>query len=374
MFPEAPESPKACAETLQFFAEELGLGLAPLVKWRSHQLSAATLTTETTSRSKALFQQVLDSCPQPHDATLLRSSVERLGFVMSPFVRLAAAANVLQGATTSHRTIIDTGSQFVAARDIPAGMLLMSIPTESALTSNAPQTESGDLLLDNHMHIDDLAAQLLSYSEDRTAPHYDYANYLLNTVTPPKNLPFLKKMDLVCPDAVPMWDMFHTTMTKSPLNEFLHSRLTPEEYLWFVSVVMSRRSGLTTLIPVLDKLNHDEVPNSYFSMSSESSFCGLDVVDNLVAGVDLSLIFTPYIHLFAINPIPRGHALTISYSDQNPKSPEGSDLWRISWGFVPEKVCEYTESELREVAGVVVGRRIEQLSTHFPVASSEISA
>jgi hypothetical protein len=365
LFPQAPTSLKAGDEALHFFADELGVGIRPLEKWRSHQLSAATVNGgDAATRTSTLFQQVLTNCPSPHDATLQRTSVERLGFVLSPFVRLSAASSV-EG--PSSKWIADQSSQFVAAQNIPAGMLLMSIPTECALVSSAPQSEAGDLLLDNHMHIDDLAAQLWSYSEDPSAPHYHYANYLLNTVTPPKNLPFLKKMDLTCPDVIPMWEMFHQQMEKSPLSEFLHSRLSPEEYLWFVSVVMSRRSGLSTLIPVFDKLNHDVVPNSYFSMSSESTFCGLDIVDNIVAGVDSTFLFTPYIHLFAINPIPRGHPLTISYSDLNPKSPEGSDVWRICWGFVPDQVCDYTEGELREVAGVVVGRRIEELSTHFPL-------
>lgn len=365
VFPDELGTVNGGVDALSFFAEELCIGRQPLDVWRSHQITRLNCSMDGGSgsdRAKINFKKLLSSC-SPQDATLLESAVKDLRFVVSPFVRLANLGDSLGG-----------GSQFVASQNIPAGMLLMSIPTECALVSGAPQSEAGDVLFDHHLHIDDLAAQLWTFSEDASSPHHVYANYLLQNVVPPRNLPFMAKEELECADTVPIWEMFHKQMEKQPLNELLHKNLSPDEYLWFVSVVMSRRSGLATLIPVLDKLNHDPVPNAYFSMAQESSFCGLDLVDNIVAGVDHDVLFEPYIHLFAINPIAKGRPLTISYSDQSPRDPHGRDSWRLSWGFVPNECCVYKEHELREVAGVVVGRRVEQLSLQFPPPSGQSAA
>eukprot|EP00331_Platyophrya_macrostoma_P006756 CAMPEP_0176426100 /NCGR_PEP_ID=MMETSP0127-20121128/11754_1 /TAXON_ID=938130 /ORGANISM="Platyophrya macrostoma, Strain WH" /LENGTH=71 /DNA_ID=CAMNT_0017807329 /DNA_START=81 /DNA_END=293 /DNA_ORIENTATION=- len=70
-------------------------------------------------------------------------------------------------------------------------------------------------------------------------------------------------------------------------------------------------------------------------MATDRSMCGVDLIDNLVAGVDSSLIQEPHLHVFSIQPIPKGAPITISYSVANVKEAAGQDAWNVSWGFVP---------------------------------------
>jgi hypothetical protein len=164
-------------------------------------------------------------------------------------------------------------------------------------------------------------------------------------------------------------------MQRTPLSGILGAALSEHEggpsaaldvYQWYVSVVMSRRCGLSMIAPFLDKLNHSHEPNAYFSMATSRSMCVLDVVDNMVSGVDDTLLQEPFLHVFSIQPIPKGSPVTISYSTANPLHPGGRDAWRASWGFVPTQSSVFTEDELRVFAGIVAARRVEKLTSLFP--------
>lgn len=371
---EALDTVEGGRRLIDCLSRDIGIGQRSLAKWRDHQFNARTIANPGSS-SRQRWDKMWNSASSvvpgtfvaSDDARLAESFVKDLSGVLSPFVQLASRT------TSSPRAADTASSELIATRDIAAGMFLFSLPTEAVLFSDAPALADGDIVAEHFLHVDDLAGQLLASAAGATADdsttrpsHRVYAQYLRKTVTPPNNLPFLDKCDLRTSDAVPLWEQFHIAMRQQPLSEYLAANLSADEYLWYVAVVMSRKCGHSMIVPLLDKLNHSAEPNAYFTMSTERSFCGVDLLDNIVAGVSEELLVVPHVHVFAINPIPKGTPVTISYSDANPSTDEGADLWKLNWGFVPPAQSAYKEEELRVIANIVAARRVEQLSSLFP--------
>lgn len=143
--------------------------------------------------------------------------------------------------------------------------------------------------------------------------------------------------------------------------------------------------------------------------------CGLDVLDNLLAGVPAGRLYEPHVHLFALRSIRAGEAITLSYSDLDPSTPsfsphqqqtataaeskllegetstsgsnesggaaaeatspppppplgddDGAALWRATWGFVPEDKPLLPESDLLAMASIVAERRLLSRARMFP--------
>lgn len=245
-------------------------------------------------------------------------------------------------------------STFFALRDIPAGMFILSIPTEAVFFARPPP--ASDVVLSYFMHVEDLIGQLVAAAEeDGQASHKGYVRYLMQSVVPCRNLPFLTREEmqtlmptLACPatdattqgeafggdhvrvdgphethvrrtthhshPAWQLWQFFHEDMAGLPLSPYLRERLSKEEYAWWVSLVLSRREGAATYIPLVDKFNHDPSPTCYYTMSTPDTFCAIDVLDNLMAGVSGTLLYQPHVHVFTIHHVRAGEPLTLCYA------------------------------------------------------------
>lgn len=380
-FPADPQNADEGHRVLHFFCKELNMGSDALLQWRqrlqemmerrwrlatpphlkdSASLEQPWIKVAPSSRKSDLNRAGGPSRsssawlrPRQQDMQLIRSAVGQLKLVVSPLILLspppiyAAEAPGTGVQPNARPSSHEECSRWFATRPIPAGMILMSIPTEAALLADPPST--ADPILRYFMQVEELAAQLVAAVAETSSPHHGYATYLCDSVVPSRNLPFLSENDISqlldsgaglpaeegsvssslssppprgeapaqdsrTSPAQLLWTMFHEEMKGEPLSSYLRQRLGREEYAWWVSLVLSHRSGSTTLLPIVDKLNHSPAPNCHYTMSTESSFCGLDVVDNLVANVPLELLYQPYAHVFAMQNIAAGEELTLCYS------------------------------------------------------------
>ncbi|ORC92717.1 uncharacterized protein TM35_000034700 [Trypanosoma theileri] len=380
---------------LDFFCQELHMGASSLRRWRS---GLAKAVQRRWWSSEGDNTQKINSVLLPKesdDVLFVRSAINDLKAIVSPFLTLK------QPETKN----VTYGSSFVATRRILPGVFLLSLPVAAVFFAHPPP--SSDPVTSFFMHVEDLVGQLVVAGGD-TEPdgwcpsHAGYVNYLKKSVVPSNNLPFLEKEEifgilkeekrnmsgkksvtknnLEKSPAIQLWEYFHDDMNGLPLSAFLRQRLSKEEYAWWVSLVLSRRSGAATLIPVLDKLNHHPEPNCYYTMSTEESFCGIDVFDNLLAGVPLEFLYEPYIHAFSIREIHEGEELTLCYASPtvhvkqgrstsggiSVSSPEGRAAWQVQWGFIPEMDSPYSSDDLKEVATIVAERRVDLRQMHFP--------
>jgi hypothetical protein len=357
-------------------------GESPLLPWtpvrtavaRSSNSSASSAmhpsSAAATQQRAALSPSTLWLRPRPQDAAVVRSAIRDLRFLVSPLLLLSPPPYVgpldSRGATsrappppspgqeTQHQqqlrpTTYEECSRWYATQPIPAGMFLMSIPTQAVLFADPPP--ASDPLLTFFMQVEELVAQLVDAAATDQAAHHGYVTYLCNSVVPCRNLPFLQVADLreafekeveanngaplpaaaddgnngltgsppqqgVALDspALSLLSFFHEDMSGEPLSDYLRARLTKEEYAWWVSLVLSHRAGSSSLLPMIDKLNHSPLPNCHYTMATDESVCGLDVLDNLLAGVPEELLYQPYVHLFAIRDIQAGEELTLCYT------------------------------------------------------------
>lgn len=351
--------------------------------------STTTTTTQPSPPPPSSSSSTLWLRPRLQDAAVVRSAVRDLRFLVSPLLLLSpppytsdaadygvlgtspsrlavpAAASMAPQHRRRRPASQEECSRWYATQPIPAGMFLMSIPTQAVLFAHPPPTS--DPLLTYFMHVEELVAQLVEAAATETAPHHGYATYLCDSVVPCSNLPFMtpgelqrvfaqeaaakstlsgdegsltskfERHGLRAPleqsrksheeaaeseEAEPFSDspafsllsFFHEDMGGEPLSNYLRSRLSKEEYAWWVSLVLSHRAGSSSLLPMIDKLNHSPLPNCYYTMATEESVCGLDVLDNLFAGVPEELLYQPYVHLFAIRDIAAGEELTLCYA------------------------------------------------------------
>ncbi|KAK7196964.1 SET domain containing protein [Novymonas esmeraldas] len=382
-FPPDPLTPEDGDGVLRFFCTELGMGAEPLRRWRQtlHQRSAARWCTAdaavpwtrvggapvAAAAAAGASPSVRWLRPRLQDVAVVRSAVRELKLLVSPLLllsppptRTAAATSPPTHTHTARPTSHEECSRWYATHAIPAGMLLLSIPTEAVLFASPPP--AADPLLSYFMTVEELVAQLVSAVDDPAAPHHGYAAYLCDSVVPCRNLPFLSVAEvqqlvaaaptitppapaagaaaaaadvgdtrgafagddtgdgddrrgsaLVSP-ALSLAHFYHVDMAGEPLSQYLRARLTSAEYAWWVSVILSHRSGSTSVLPMLDKLNHSPLPNCTYTMATAETMCGLDVVDNLVAGVPAELLYQPYVHLCAMRDIPAGAELTVCYA------------------------------------------------------------
>ncbi|KAG5481090.1 hypothetical protein LSCM1_06769 [Leishmania martiniquensis] len=311
--------------------------------------------------------------PRLQDVAVVQSAMRSLQFVVSPLVLLSpppvVAASPPHSASSdgsaaarcnaTRPTSYEECSRWYATRPIPAGMFLMSLPTEAVLFADPPPAT--DPVLRFYMQVEELVAQLVSAVSDAAAPHHGYASYLCDSVVPSRNLPFLTLADVQqifgsatagspAPSfqapghtenagegaggagdspALSLASFFHDDMAGEPLSDYLRSRLSRPEYAWWVSLVLSHRTGTTSLLPMIDKLNHSPLPNCYYTMATEDTMCGVDVLDNLLAGVPGELLYQPYVHVFALRDIPAGAELTLCYAS----APDG--LYRPADRYLP---------------------------------------
>ena len=221
------------------------------------------------------------------------------------------------------------------------------------------------------------------------------------------NMPFIA--DVTALESVggrDLWSYFHRGMQAMPSNAPLRTLMrSTDEYMWYVSMVLSRRAGGAMLVPLLDVLNHcvgpvacptsssaaqsaltmkdavlpplsssssfNNSPNAYYTMATESTFCGIDVLDNIMAGVDLPLLYHPYLHCFTVARIRKGEEILLSYSDAAPATPDGRDIWRLLWGFQPLRRTGVSETDLKAMAGVIAERRVDMRSEFFPMPKAK---
>ncbi|EAN78662.1 hypothetical protein, conserved [Trypanosoma brucei brucei TREU927] len=384
-------------EVINFFCRELGMSVTSLRRWRCAVMSGMRRNWwRDCMRNKLAVVPTGTLSPNMDDFLFARSCITDLKAVISPFLTLAQpeAANAPRG------------SSFVATRNILPGVFLLSVPTSAIFFSSPPPAT--DPLTSFFMHVEDLVGQLVAVecSGDPPPSHAGYVDYLKKSVTPCNNLPFLEMGEVTqllgkakssvgvttgledtSSPALQLWEYFHRDMEGLPLSVFLRERLTKEEYAWWVSLVLSRRTGAATLIPVVDKLNHSPEPNCYYTMATEESFCGIDVFDNMLAGVDSELLYEPYLHTFSIREIKEGEELSLCYASPatNPKqrgvvgapvsgggdgisvaTGEGRAAWQLQWGFIPSIDSPYTSADLLEVATIVAERRVDIRQKLFP--------
>ena len=374
-FPTEPQNEAEGEEVLKFFASELNMGLDALKRWRDAHLSSCRFS-----------ERVLDRIsPQGQSSReLVSTAVRDLHAVMSPHVRFVPSELRYPAQTENEATdrSVGGGDVLVARHDIEPGTFLFSVLTESALCASSPMmsmSSETDADVEYFSMVEDLCGQLAAIAQsDVTAPlpgsqppaHLGYVNYLRQHCSPPLNLPFLQRGDLHSMSGLDFWDSFHKTLGAMPQSDSVKALIpSADEYAWYVSLVLSRRAGGSMIVPLLDTLNHcnNSMPNAYYTMATESTFCGLDVVDNIMAGVDNSLLFHPYLHCFTLSKIPKGQEITLSYSDADPRTQDGGDVWKLLWGFRPRGgVPEAMESDLRVMASVIAERRIDLRSHYFP--------
>ncbi|CAJ1022303.1 putative SET domain containing protein [Leishmania utingensis] len=455
--------------------------------------SSAAYANESVSSSSFLWLR-----PRLQDIAVVQSAMRNLQFMVSPFLLLSppplvAASPPCSGSTDPSAAVphdaarpasYEECSRWYATRPIPAGMFLMSLPTEAVLFANPPPAT--DPLITYYMQVEELVGQLVSAVADVTSPHHGYASYLCDSVVPSRNLPFLTTADVqqlfrattdgsttqppqvpahsadagddaseaVDSPALSLMSFFHEDMAGEPLSDYLRTRLSRPEYAWWVSLVLSHRTGTTSLLPMIDKLNHSPFPNCYYTMATEDTMCGIDVLDNLLAGVPGELLYQPYVHVFALRDIPAGAELTLCYASasdgaykpagrhlfaqppsllaeersdarrhgsaaiadagdieevmrtlfphsdvvalaesvggisggganvdsafasqlrrlqhpgrQEVDTPEGKASWLLQWGFVPPCDALYSAQDLREMATLIVERRVGMRSSLFP--------
>ncbi|RNF25785.1 uncharacterized protein Tco025E_01996 [Trypanosoma conorhini] len=381
-----------------FFCRELGMGAAALRRWRSGLTRAAR---RRWWRGEHCLSQPGATSALPtsmDDVLFVRSAIEDLKAVVSPFLTLA----------TPRRKGGARGSSFVATQRIPPGVYLLSLPVEALFFAQPPP--ASDPITSFFMYVEDLVGQLVVAgdevsSEEWRPSHAGYVNYLKKSVIPSNNLPFLAREEITQileagkattflgaegegpgesskSPALELWEYFHDDMQGLPLSAYLRQRLSKEEYAWWVSLVLSRRAGAATLIPLVDKLNHQPEPNCYYTMATEETLCGIDVFDNLLAGVPSDLVCEPFLHTFSIREIQKGEQLTLCYASPTTRphphgsrsagggmsvtSPEGRAAWQLQWGFVPEADSPYSSTDLKEVAAIVAERRVNLRHQHFP--------
>nr|CCC94319.1 conserved hypothetical protein [Trypanosoma congolense IL3000] len=392
---------------LEFFCRELGLGVSSLRLWREGLINGMRRRWKYEQCSGRVPSGMSRAhlAPNNDDVLFIRSSIDDLRAVVSPLLTI----------TQPRRRETQHGTSFVATRRILPGVFLLSLPTSAIFFSRPPPAT--DPLTSFFMHVEDLVGQLVAVEcgvcPDGLPPsHAGYVNYLKRSVCPCNNLPFLDRSEVtrilsqgksvpsvqtgtddkqkpINSPALELWEYFHCDMEGLPLGEFLRERLTKEEYAWWVSLVLSRRSGAATLIPVVDKLNHHPEPNCYYTMATEESFCGIDVFDNLLAGVDSELLYEPYLHTFSIREIEEGEELTLCYASPPLSSAqrgaettavggggdsggisvslaEGRAAWQLQWGFIPTTDSPYTSRDLLEVATIVAERRVDLRQKLFP--------
>ncbi|ESL06893.1 hypothetical protein TRSC58_05425 [Trypanosoma rangeli SC58] len=391
-----------------FFCRELGMGASALRRWRSGLTEA--VRRRWWGGEHCLPQRGATPAPPTnmHDVLFVRSAIEDLKAVVSPFLTLA----------TLRRRSGECGSSFLATRRIPPGVYLLSLPVEAIMFAQPPP--ASDPITSFFMYVEDLVGQLVVAGDEVTGKdwrpsHAGYVNYLKKSVIPSNNLPFLEREEITQilkmgkattslgeteasfkqsskSPALELWEYFHDEMQGLPLSAYLRQRLSKEEYAWWVSLVLSRRAGAATLIPLVDKLNHDPEPNCYYTMATEDSFCGIDVFDNLLAGVPSDLLYEPFLHTFSIREIQEGEELTLCYASPtihlNPHSsrsgdggggmsvasPEGRTAWQLQWGFIPKGDSPYSSTDLKEVAAIVAERRVNLRHQHFPSSAFEVNA
>ncbi|ESS66158.1 hypothetical protein TcG_06044 [Trypanosoma cruzi] len=401
--PSCPSLPLTVSTTndgeavLDFFCRELGMGASSLRHWRSG------LTKATHRRwwrgGKLPSQNAADASlfTDTDDVLFMQSAIWDLKAVVSPFLTL----------TKPRRKSAVRGSSFMATRRLLPGVYLLSLPVEAIFFANPPPAT--DPITSFFMYVEELVGQLVvagdDVSENDWRPsHAGYVNYLKKSVIPSNNLPFLEREEIARilrsdktkpllgavgeshtvsnkSPALELWEYFHNDMQGLPLSAYLRQRLSKEEYAWWVSLVLSRRAGAATLIPLVDKLNHHPEPNCYYTMATEETFCGIDVFDNLLAGVPSDLLYEPFLHTFSIREIQEGEELTLCYASPtiNPNdrdsrsaggmsvtSREGRAAWQLQWGFFPENDSPYSSTDLKEVAAIVAERRVNLRRQYFP--------
>lgn len=374
----------------------------------------------------------------------MQSMMDDLKSVVSPLVTLCPPAG---GATGAAPRTEAEASRLYAVQDIPAGMVLLSVPTDAAFFAQPPP--ASDALLHYFMQVEDLVGQLVAAGESPDgASHHRYVEYLRESVVPCRNLPFLRRKDLAAllqpnpaggeaveerergedggraaSPATVLYEFFHTEMGREPLSPYLRERLDADAYSWWVSLVLSRRSGAATLLPLVDKLNHSPVPNCCVTMSSAETLCGLDLLDNAIAAVPAELLGQPYVHVSAMRDLRRGEELTLCYASaseglyttassgrpppppaqatseaveelardtapldfaseaelvafarrhahrgkQEVETPEGRAAWQLQWGFVPPCDSVFSARDLKQMALLVAEKRINTRTELFPL-------
>ncbi|KAG5507658.1 hypothetical protein JKF63_06607 [Porcisia hertigi] len=319
--------------------------------------SHAILSAAADRKAYASSSSFLWLRPRSQDVAVVQSAMQSLQFIVSPFLLLSPTpvvaaspprsdspdVNIVPPHDTVRPASYEECSRWYATQPIPAGMFLMSLPTEAVLFANPPP--AADPVLMFYMQVEELVGQLVSAVADASAPHHGYASYLCDSVVPSRNLPFLTTADVqqlfeAAPDliaqsphvsgpaavtgnvtsaptdspALSLVSFFHEDMAGEPLSDYLRKRISRDEYAWWVSLVLSHRAGATSLLPMIDKLNHSPLPNCYYTMATEDTMCGIDVLDNLFAGVPGELLYQPYVHVFALRDIPAGAELTLCYA------------------------------------------------------------
>lgn len=378
-FPPEPANDAEGLQVLRFFSHELQMGAPALERWRDGLAravdrrwgalhsdrtmdrggSTTDLVQTQVGLDEELLQPVLNAhterhssssrnsgCqwfrPREQDTRFLQDGRFQLHLTVSPFITLSPPGIPREGKhpppPSPRPTQHAESSSFRAVKAIPAGMHVLSLPTDAVLFADPPPT--ADPLLSFFMHVEDLVGQLVAADEDPGSVHHGYVSYLKDSIVPARNLPFLSEEEVVKlvgatsagavesqvsdgavqeHTALALWRFFHKDMQGAPLSVFLRDHLDKDSYAWWVSAVLSRRAGTASLIPVLDKLNHSPLPNCYYTMSSRRTVCGLDVFDNLLAGVPLPYLYEPYVHVFTIRDVRPGEELTLCYAS----APEG---------------------------------------------------
>lgn len=314
------------------------------------------------------------------DADLLRWFVTSRRGLLSPFLTLGVP-------TVAQNESSVSGTTLVARRTIEPGMFLCSMPRDSVLAVAVPPPTPDDktqtVRADSNAQIDSdaqdeaqfltlvdcLAARLLTALARPSDDLHPYAHYLMTSVATPRNLAFVGPSEFTTAAGRSLATRFAVAAAESPQLRGHPSLREVDEahYRWACSHVLARRFHGTMMLPVIDKANHNHDPNAFYTLCDEENIVGLDVVDNVFSGVGEDRLYEPHVHLFALQRIRAGAPVVLSYFEGNPRvDPEAADAWRASWGFIPDRAAVISDGGIRDMATMIVRRRIALRKSLFP--------
>ena len=381
---------------VRWWCRELNIGAEALLAYRAAVAQRCVMTSTP-------------EAPAPHDATAdirrrLHRAVASLGVVLLPqLVSLRpfsyTAAGRYGGAATGASVADVVGHALVAESGLRAGQFIASVPASAILRAAPPQSAPGQHSLPEEgvdaLVIEDLASRVLLSLVDQESRWRPYAVLLKELAMVPANAPFLDSKALRCPEARSMAASVQRLIDQPRSAVLLACDHAHRQ--WAVSTVLSRRLSGDMLCPVVDWTDHDAECNSAYTMPSssvaacgqqeqdEGQLIGMDVVDNLFAGVPLPRLLDPHLHLFALRGIRAGERITTTYCDASigelgddvgppvaTAAGNNADVWRCQWGFVPRQRTVTTVAVTRQLTAVVVKRRFHERRTIFPCAAADI--
>ncbi|EPY24760.1 hypothetical protein STCU_07018 [Strigomonas culicis] len=254
--------------------------------------------------------------------------------------------------------------RLVAARPIPAGRTLLSVPTHLSLSASAAADARG-AFSERWAPLEELSATVARQLHDKRSTLGPYIEFLYDMynadaeeteylVDGPRaqalqrqldsmyagnllsaqavgNAPFLSKDSFTSPEMRVEWTRLQRLARR--LEQSV-PHFAAKSTQWALSVVLARaieddQQGLS-LFPFIDMCEHSFTPNASLHVATsemENRACGLRWIDHGV----------PHAHLRAIRDIRAGDTITRLYSPRRAATLVDAEHWLLRWGFVPQE-------------------------------------